>query len=87
MCALVAADTKEAGSRARHTQGARHETGREHAERLASTMLGAEASEKSLAAGVLLGEEHGCLAEGPREVGVADLGAGGGPRREVPPVA
>ena len=49
----------------------------EDAECHALAMLGAEAVAELLAAGVLAKEENGGLAEGPLEMSVADLGAGG----------
>jgi len=56
-----------------HVVGRTAEAGGQDAERLALAMLGADALEQTLASRVLLEEADCDLAEGPLEMGVADL--------------
>ena len=62
---------------AKHEVAGASDSSREDAECFALAVLGTETGEVLLAAWVLAEEEDGSLTEGPFEMGVADLGAGG----------
>ena len=67
----------EVCSASEHVVAGAAEVSGEDAECLAFAVLGAEAVDVLLAAGVLPEKEDSGLTEGPLEMGVADLGAGG----------
>ena len=64
----------EVGAASEHVVGGAAEASGEDAESLAFAVLGAEAVDVLLAAGVLAEEEDRGFTEGPLEMGVADLG-------------